>query len=174
MKPSAINCTILKLPVSQLDLPGLSRKLGSEMSGLFTGHIVGHIHDGAVCFTEEEEPEPDVEILLDKHQLFLPFTSPDADGGMVYADRSAVSFERDLEEEPFGECDCYGYLVSREDGEYSVESGLCTLNAIGPCCVHHFEVARARPDSEGLWGKMETYLNGFIKPGKLDSGSKQS
>lgn len=134
------------------------------MAGLFNGHIAGYITDGAVCFTEDSEPSPDIEVLLSKHQLFLPFTSPDAEGGMVYSDRSPVSFERDLEEDPYGESDCYGFLISRKNGEYLVESGLCTLNTIGPCCCHHFEAAGAAPDSEELWGNMEAFISRFIKP----------
>jgi hypothetical protein len=162
------------LPVEQFEFVELVKQLESDMSGLFNGHVAGYIDRGRVCFVEEYEPDPDVEQMLDEHQLFLPFTSPDSMGGMVYDDGSPVCFERDLKEEPFEECDCYGYLVSREAGEYFVESGLCTLNTIGSCSRHHFTVARVRPDSEELWGKMETYLNRFIKPGTRGRGSKQS
>ena len=162
MKASAHNCTILKLSVGRLDLPALSRQLDSDMSGLFNGHIAGYITDGAVCFTEDSEPMPDVEALASKHQLFLPFTSPDAEGGMIYADRSPVPFERDLEEDPYGESDCYGFLVSRSHGEYLVESGLCTLNTVGPCHCHYFEAVGMAPDSDELRDKMETFVKRFV------------
>lgn len=162
------------LPAEQFEFVELVKQLESDLSGLFNGHVAGYIDQGRVCFVEEYEPEPDVESWLDERQLFLPFTSPDACGGMIYADGSPVSFEHDLEKEPFGECDCYGYLVSREDGEYLVESSLCTLNSTGPGCHHGFEANSEAPNSPELRGKMKEFVNRFVKtrPGAADQTRK--
>ena len=172
MKPN----TVIQegLPAEQFEFVEMVKQLESDLSGLFNGHVAGYVDQGRVCFIEEYEPEPEVEAMVDERQLFLPFTSPDSFGGMVYGDGTRVPFDRDLEKEPFGESDSYGYLVSREDGEYLVESGLCTLNTEGPCSEQHFQVKRERPESAELWGKMGTYLNRFIRPGARGRGSKQS
>lgn len=81
---------------------------------------------------------------------------------MVYANGAPVPFDHDPEEVCFAESDCYGFLIMRENRGIRIESALCTLNDIGPCSIHHFELEPQVPNSGELQERMEDYLNQFL------------
>ena len=90
---------------------------------------------------------------------------------MVYGDGSPVHFDDVSEEEGpgFAESDCFGFLISRRNGEVDVRPGLCSLNTLGPCSIHHFEVEAQSPGSAELRGRMEDFLMRFINGGKTQN-----
>lgn len=155
--------TEIKISEATLNLQGLTDQLNEDMSGLFNGHVAGMARDGQLDFAFAGDAEPDLNEVLAGGELFLPFTSPDAEGGMLYADGSSVVFDHDPEEFWFGESDCFGYLVSLDKGQYCVTPGLCVLNTLGPCCIHHYEVEPQTPNSRELQERMLVYLKRFMK-----------
>lgn len=155
--------TAITISATDLNLSGLTRQLEEDMTGMFNGHIAGQVKDGRVEFFLSDDAVPDLDKALEDGGVFLPFTSPDAEGGMVYANGSPVPFDHDPDEVCFAESDCFGFLITRSEGSYRVEPALCTLNDIGPCCIHHFEVEPQVPNSAELQGQMARYLNRFLQ-----------
>lgn len=150
-----------KVELTSFQLKGFESYLQSNLGGLFDGPIALFITpESHIDFGDPDSPSPDLENAPAGARFFLPFTSPDAEGGMVYGDGSHVLF--DDSETIFGDADCIGFVLTRTENHWMLEAGLCSYCSIGPCCCHYHELDMKVPPSKELINRMEQALNPFI------------
>lgn len=150
-----------KVELTTFQLKGFESYLQNNLAGLFDGPIALFITpESHIDFEDPDSPAPDLENAPAGARFFLPFTSPDAEGGMVYGDGSHVLF--DNSETMFGDADCIGFVLTRTENHWMIEAGLCSYCSIGPCCCHYYELDMEVPPSKELMNRMEQALNPFI------------
>ena len=154
MKPIHVN-------LDSFQLKNFEKFLEDNLSNYFQGSVTATIApDDCIEYPDSDSPPIQMEIASVGDRFFLPFTSPDTEGGMLYGDGSKVVF--DDEDECFSDADCYGYALKRQNKQWSIEIGLCAYNGTGPCICHHFELVITKPLSRELWSRMESTLEKFI------------
>ena len=148
-----------KVQIALFDLNGFQSFLQSNLEGLFDGPIALSVStENHIDF--RDEPSPDLDMASSGTRFFLPFTSPDAEGGMAYGDGSQVHF--DDPDILFSDADCIGYVLTRTENHWLIEQGLCSYCSIGPCCCHYHELVMEIPASKELVNRMDQALNQFI------------
>ena len=150
-----------KVLLALFDLNGFQSFLQSNLEGLFVGPAALSISpENHIDFRDADEHPLDLGKALSGARFFLPFTSPDAEGGMVHGDGSQVHF--DDPDILFGDADCIGYVLTRTENHWLIEQGLCSYCSIGPCCCHYHELVMEIPSSKELVNRMDQALNQFI------------
>lgn len=154
MKPILVN-------LDSFQLKNFEKFLEDNLKNYFEGSVTATIDsDDCIEYPDLDSPPVQMQNAAVGDRFFLPFTSPDTEGGMLYGDGSQVVFDDD--EECFSDADCYGYVLKRQDSQWRIDIGLCFYNGTGPCFCHHFELSITPPLSQELWSKMETTVEQFI------------